>query len=753
MSLRIVAPRVLIATALACATVFTATGPARAVAATHYVAASGSVGAGTSCSSPGFVGSTEVSIQAAFNAAASGDTVYICAGTYDISPRLTVTKSLTIRGATAQTSILDGGGNSQIMYIEDQVSDITVNVSNLTFQNGGANTRNGGECNLGSNCGGAIYVDNGSVLNVNNTHFESNRAMFGGAIAVVSASRASSITNSSFESNSTLIDAGAIVSLGGGGLVMDRITVANSYIADGPESRGGTAIVVNFSSATMTNSTLVNNTGVPARLLGSAQQIYVNGSFSIKNSILASTGAGNIPLCSGTTPSNISSGNLLTAASCGVSATYPPGSAGTSTVVPFADLKLGTLGWNGYGSKTVPLLSGSAALNYWSGASCTGSDQRGVSVPQGSSCDTGAYERHASQTLNTPTSWSYGSTPLQRSGVTTFPVVSGSTDPAGQGVTYSSSTTSVCTVNSTTGALTAVSTGTCSLTAYGKTHLLRDEDSTSLSLSIVDAPATTTTTAPPTTVASSTTVAAPSQTTVSPSPTTSVAGSSGTLPVTASTTAVRSSTGSTASTALPSVQVSTTVPVTTTSTTIPAPDVPAAAPGEASATVNGEEIDANLTRSDNALVVKAADVTATIYGTTQAGERIALNADGALVLETGDLVVLSADGYTPGAEVEVWLHSTPVKLATVSADGAGRVSGTFAVPTAIGKGDHRVIVSGTTRTGAESVIGIGLRIGAYGKESNVSKWIISLAITFAVLLGLAIPTTTRRRRRTQMGAK
>lgn len=751
MSFRIVAPRVLIATALACATVFTATGPARAVAATHYVAASGSVGAGTSCSSPGFVGSTEVSIQAAFNAAASGDTVYICAGTYDISPRLTVTKSLTIRGATAQTSILDGGGNSQIMYIEDQVSDITVNVSNLTFQNGGANTRNGGECNLGSNCGGAIYVDNGSVLNVNNTHFESNRAMFGGAIAVVSASRASSITNSSFESNSTLIDAGAIVSLGGGGLVMDRITVANSYIADGPESRGGTAIVVNFSSATMTNSTLVNNTVVPSRLLGSAQQIYVNGSFSIKNSILASTGAGNIPLCSGTTPTNITSGNLLTAASCGVSATYPPGSAGTSTVVPFADLKLGTLGWNGYGSKTVPLLSGSAAVNYWSGASCTGTDQRGTSVPQGASCDSGAYERHASQSLNTPTSWSYGSTPLQRSGVTTFPVVSGSTDPAGQGVTYSSSTTSVCTVNASTGALTAVSTGTCTLTALGRTHQLRDEDSTSLTLSIVDAPVTTTTTAPATTVAPSTTTAASTQTTIASSPATSVVTSPVSVPVTATTTAVRSSSGSTTTT----LQSATTtaVPVTTTSTTVPAPNAPAAAPGEASATVNGEEIDATLTRSANALVVEAADVTATVYGTTQSGDRIALNADGNLVLENGDFVVVSAEGYAPDAEVELWLRSTPVKLATLTADGSGRISGTYAVPVSVDKGDHRVILSGTTRTGAESVVGIGLRVGAYGKESNVNKWLISTAIAFAVLLGLAIPTTTRRRRRTQAGAQ
>lgn len=160
-----------------------------------------------------------------------------------------------------------------------------------------------------------------------------------------------------------------------------------------------------------------------------------------------------------------------------------------------------------------------------------------------------------------------------------------------------------------------------------------------------------------------------------------------------------------------------------------------------------------MTRSANALVVEAADVTATVYGTTQSGDRIALNADGNLVLENGDFVVVSAEGYAPDAEVELWLRSTPVKLATLTADGSGRISGTYAVPVSVDKGDHRVILSGTTRTGAESVVGIGLRVGAYGKESNVNKWLISTAIAFAVLLGLAIPTTTRRRRRTQVGAQ
>ena len=50
--------------------------PASAVGPTTlYVARTGSVGNGSSCSSPGYVGATHVAIQAALNAASTGDTV------------------------------------------------------------------------------------------------------------------------------------------------------------------------------------------------------------------------------------------------------------------------------------------------------------------------------------------------------------------------------------------------------------------------------------------------------------------------------------------------------------------------------------------------------------------------------------------------------------------------------------------------------------------------------------------------------
>ena len=137
----------------------------------------------------------------------------------------------------------------------------------------------------------------------------------------------------------------------------------------------------------------------------------------------------------------------------------------------------------------------------------------------------------------------------------------------------------------------------------------------------------------------------------------------------------------------------------------------------------------------------------TVYGLDPAGQRVALDADGNLQLSEDDRIVVSASGYESGTLVEVWLRSTPTKIGTVAVDSLGRINGTFNIPRTIDAGDHRVVLAGRTKSGGDSVIGVGLRIGAYGKESNVNRWIIVSAIILAVALALILPTTARRRRR------
>jgi hypothetical protein len=459
---------------------------ARAAGSTFYVAASGSVGNGTSCASPDFVGATGTAIQSALDAASSGNTVHICEGTYSISTRLEVTKSLTIEGDGASSTTLDGLGTTQIMIIQDNDltpnsgSEITVNVNSLGFVNGYVTAISGvsGDCTDGSTCGGAIYIEHESRVNINDSYFKNNYASFiGGAVARFMNSNTyptvpANINNSTFESNTAVFDGGAVATLFGFGLTINNSTFYKNKIT----SRSAAAVIANFASATINNSTFVDNTGPTGTTV-----LY--GSITVNKSIIAQSSSSMIKACENGVAASGNKGNLVTDNSCGsVTSNYPATPATDSAIVSYADLKLGELSYRGYANKTIPLLSGSVALDFWSG--CSGNDQHGFSRPQGTSCDLGAYERPSAQTSNALSGWTYSSSTLNRANGATASVVTPATNAGSLPVVYESLTTSVCTVGSSTGTITIVTSGTCNLTATTTGFLLNDQDQLTKSLTI-----------------------------------------------------------------------------------------------------------------------------------------------------------------------------------------------------------------------------------------------------------------------------
>jgi hypothetical protein len=284
-------------------------------------------------------------------------------------------------------------------------SEITVNVDSIGFINGRA-VQSGslGECEDGNRCGGAIYVESESQINITDSFFKNNYADFvGGAVARLIGNYQnvpSTITNSTFESNTANFDGGGVATLFGFGLTIDSST----FYGNQTLSRSAAAVIANFAEATINNSTFVDNTGPNGTTV-----LY--GGLTVNHSILAQSSPSMIPVCNSQQTAHGTRGNLVTDNSCpSVTANYPATPATNSAVVNFADLKLGELSYRGNPTKTVPLLSGSVALNFWSG--CTGTDQVGLSRPQGSGCDVGAYERSSSQTLNTPTGWAYSTSTI-----------------------------------------------------------------------------------------------------------------------------------------------------------------------------------------------------------------------------------------------------------------------------------------------------------------------------------------------------
>ena len=261
-------------------------------------------------------------------------------------------------------------------------------------------------------------------------------------------------------------------------------------------------------------------------------------------------------------------------------------------------------------------------------------------------------------------------------------------------------------------------------------------------LTITDAPTTTTTTttvpASSTTTTTTTTVPDSSTTTTTtvPAPEVFVPQSQVAAPVT--------------TIAAPVVPATTVVSTTsTTSTTLApvvVPDAPLAEPGAASVVVDGEAVDAELLRSENRLVLTAGDVSATAYGETADGVRIPLDESGALRLESGDVIVVEGARFEPGAEVEVWMMSTPTLLGDLVADRSGAVSGRFVPPVTLEPGEHRLVLSGAAAGEVPVVLAFGVFVGS---EATALRLGFPLWIPVSIAIGLAliVPTRYIRRRR------
>lgn len=429
--------------------------PARASTPSEewFVAQTGtaSFGSGTSCAAPDVVGDDDTAIRTVLNAVTMDDTITICDGVYDITQTLIVDDSIAIQGQSTAGSILDGGSAVQIMRLNDDDTDTTdpsevkVLVEDLTFRNGNAGTFGSGDCHGKAQCGGAIYVEDESDLTVRGSYFVGNRARFvGGAIANNGEGNYTGgtirVENSTFYRNISSIDGGAIgVGFTGG----PSLTVVNStFVENRAISRHGGAISESFGGGVVSASTFIDNLGPD----GDA----VRGNYTVTGSLFA--GPPTSDMCS-TNPPNVNNTSVSTGAGCG-----------SAVIVTMDSLNLRGLGNWGGPTPTVWIGPGSSAVNANTGT-CQALDQRGASR-SASPCDAGAYERQGPADEGTAGTLDYASpmfvdeTALPTSSPTPSPAVTGRT------IGYSTMSSSVCSVDGTSGEVTPVAAGTCKVQWY-----------------------------------------------------------------------------------------------------------------------------------------------------------------------------------------------------------------------------------------------------------------------------------------------
>ena len=314
---------------------------------------------------------------------------------YSSSPTLT---DVTVSGNTASY----GGGMENEWYSDPTLTDVTFTgnsavwgggmsnddysnptLTDVTFTNNSADSDGGGgmhntdssptlmNVTFTNNSGGGMGNQYSSPI-LMNVIFSDNSANSGGGMGNWGSSP--TLLNVTFDGN-TAINAG-------GGMYNNLSSNPNltnvTFTGNSANDRGG-GIAHDNSDLMLTNVTFSGNTAINS---GGGMDIS-SSSAQVRNSIFWGNTAAN-----GTQIYNSSSTLILS--DDVIQGGCPAGSNCTNIIS--ADPLLGTLGDYGGFTQTIPLQADSSAIDTGNDTVCPTTDQRGITRPQGTHCDIGAYE-------------------------------------------------------------------------------------------------------------------------------------------------------------------------------------------------------------------------------------------------------------------------------------------------------------------------------------------------------------------------
>jgi len=100
----------------------------------------------------------------------------------------------------------------------------------------------------------------------------------------------------------------------------------------------------------------------------------------------------------------------------------------------------------------------------------------------------------------------------------------------------------------------------------------------------------------------------------------------------------------------------------------------------------------------------------------------------------GTSITVTGTGFEPGESVAIELHSDPVLLGTVVANGSGAISGTFTIPASVPAGSHSLVLTGSV-TGVSSG---GITIGGPLAFTGTNPVPLGLGAVALVGIGLLL---------------
>jgi len=338
-------------------------------------------------------------ISRAGESADAEDLVLVPAGNYGVSEGELVVfggGTVTIRGAGARRTTVDAHQASRVFNLE---ADRSV-LEGMTITGGNTNPILGGEV---PGDGGGVLAYEGEEAVLQGVNVTGNVASQNGAGISAPPEGVNktvlTIANSTISGNR--VTGGVIEGLGGGVYVLGKFSMVSSTVSGNSVDSTGVAVQgggvllavdpasVEGSEGTIVNSTIAGNS-VGTAGLGGGLAVYnpeptIGGSaaLAVKNTIVAGNNGPAGPSDCALMATVTSDHNLSGDASC----MFADAGSKQST-----NPLLGGLQNNGGETDTLALQPGSPAVDAGTNAGCPPADQRGVSRPQGSACDIGAFE-------------------------------------------------------------------------------------------------------------------------------------------------------------------------------------------------------------------------------------------------------------------------------------------------------------------------------------------------------------------------
>ncbi|MDH4184161.1 MAG: CSLREA domain-containing protein [Nitrospinota bacterium] len=180
---------------------------------------------------------------------AGADTISIPAGTYtltgasgddaNLSGDLDILQSVTITGAGAGSTIINGGGIDRVIHV---TAAVTATIGNVTITGGSADS------------GAGMYIV-GGIITISNSTFSGNTTTAGHGGGMFVNAGTLTISNSTFSGNTA-------TNAGGGGVFVNAGTLAisNSTFSGNTATNGGGGVSTGSGSSTISNSTFSGNT-------------------------------------------------------------------------------------------------------------------------------------------------------------------------------------------------------------------------------------------------------------------------------------------------------------------------------------------------------------------------------------------------------------------------------------------------------------------------------------------------------------